>query len=83
MPIETVIVTRDREQRPFVNFAQLCIIIQEEEEERKRLGVILASFKGKDRDSKRRKKPYCTSKLIEILDPCTCCALHPSPRLVL
>ena len=48
---------RDREQGLFVDFAQLCMRIQEEEEGRKRFGVILASCAGKDRHSKRRKTP--------------------------
>ena len=42
---------------------QLCTRILEEEVRKKRLGVILASFSGKDRDCKRRKSP--TSKKLK------------------
>ena len=61
-----MIVKRDREQRPFIKFVRLAKAfkrakkegrgqaIQEKIETRKRLGVILASCTGKDRDSKSR-----------------------------
>ena len=48
---------RDREQGLFVDFAQLCMRIQEEEEGRKRFGVILASklFRKRQRQYEKKK----------------------------
>ena len=46
VPTETVIVNRDREQRPFANFVQLAQEFKREEEGRKNIGVRLANFTG-------------------------------------
>ena len=65
VPTATVISNWGRKQWPFVNFAQLCIRIREEEW-RKRLGVTLVSWTGKDRVRKRRKSPTFKVRVTEI-----------------
>ena len=60
VPTETVIAKRNREQRPFVKFAQLCIRIQQEEGSNE-FDVILASCSGKGQRQKERRSS--TSKV--------------------
>ena len=65
---DTVIMNRGRDLRDhLLTIHSFCVIIQEEE-----VSVILASCTGKDRDSKRRKKPDPKVRVAETEEESLC-----------